>query len=185
MFLSYFLRWWQVTCGNKYNSDVSGKNNGKDWICFCAKENKPTEVFQSLFFGRHALSPEPSESERDFFHQPKSRDSTVFTSSFTPAPLPLLDSNFQGKQNSPDQCIFLGPFSEQLLPTGDHYIAYMYLLSVWFLVLPFLVFSLSISFPSFNPPYNHFHTVFDIKLHVHSVNQSLGLLAKSKHSSIS
>lgn len=64
-----------------------------------------------------------SSSAKHFFHQPKSGDSAMFTSSFPPTPLPIFDSNSQEEQDNPDQYIFLGPFSEQLLPTGDYYIA--------------------------------------------------------------
>lgn len=115
-----------------------------------------------------------NRSARDFFHQPKNGDSALFSSSFPPTPLTIPNSNSQGKQDNPDQCIFLGPFSEQLLPTQDDYIAETCLLSVRFLVLSFLGLSSSTSLLTFNPPYLIIYTSFLVLNYTY--NQSLELI---------
>lgn len=131
----------------------------------CAKEDKPIEIFNPLFLVDMPQA-QNSVSIKSLLPSAQERGQCSVHSIFPPS---IPESSSQGAQDNPDQSIFLGPRSEQLLPIGDHYRAERYLVSLWFLVLPVVVLSSGIPFPSFSTRYLTIYASFTVLNYMYTV----------------
>lgn len=108
----------------------------------CAKEDKPTEIFNPFFLVDEPQAQNPVSIKSPL---PSAQDSALFTAPSPPSP-PAPDSSSQGGQDNPPET------------TAE----LMDVLCLWFLVLPLVVLSSGISFPSFSPQYLTIYASFTV-----------------------